>query len=85
MRDGEADVLIVGAQQLVWKSEPDAEVAAVVTPAVQRVRFGDAPPSSGSPPRGSARWSHPQRYSGAVLRTGARPRLRDIRNAARYG
>ena len=24
-------------------------------------------------------------YSGALLRTGARPRLRDVRNAARYG
>jgi ABC-2 type transport system permease protein len=24
-------------------------------------------------------------YSGAVLRTGARPRLRDVRNAVRYG
>jgi ABC-2 type transport system permease protein len=41
VRDGEADVLIVGAQQLVWKSEPDADVAAVVTAAVQRVRFGE--------------------------------------------
>ena len=41
VRDGEADVLIVGAQQLVWKTEPDADVAAVVTGAVQRMRFGE--------------------------------------------
>ena len=34
-------MLIVGAQRLVWKSEPDADVAAVVTGAVQRVRFGE--------------------------------------------
>ena len=39
VRDGKADVLIVAGQRLVWKSEPDAEVAAVVTSAVQRVRF----------------------------------------------
>jgi ABC-2 type transport system permease protein len=41
VRDGETDVLIVAAQRLVWKSEPDAEVAAAVTSAVQRVRFTD--------------------------------------------
>ena len=40
VRDGEADVLIVGARRLVWKSEPDPEVAAAVTGAVQRLRFG---------------------------------------------
>ena len=41
VRDGEADVLIVAGQRLVWKAEPDAELAAVLTGAVQRVRFGE--------------------------------------------
>jgi ABC-2 type transport system permease protein len=41
VRDREADVLIVAGRRLVWKSEPDAEVAAIVTGAVQRVRFGE--------------------------------------------
>lgn len=39
LREGDTDVLIVAAKQLVWQSEPDAEVAAAVTAAVQRVRF----------------------------------------------
>jgi ABC-2 type transport system permease protein len=39
VRDGDADVLIVGGERLVWKSEPDGDVAAVVTAAVQRARF----------------------------------------------
>ena len=41
LRDGDTDVLIVAGEQLVWKSEPDAEIAAVVTAAVQRVRFSE--------------------------------------------
>jgi len=41
LRDDEADVLIVAGERLVWKSEPDAELAAVVTAAVQRVRFSE--------------------------------------------
>ena len=41
VRDGEADVLIVAAQRLVWKSEPDAEVAAIVAGALQRSRFAE--------------------------------------------
>lgn len=39
VRDGDVDVLILGGERLVWKSTPDAEVAAVVTGAVQRVQF----------------------------------------------
>ena len=38
---GEADVLIVAGRRLVWKAEPDAELAAIVTGAVQRVRFSE--------------------------------------------
>jgi len=41
VRDGEADVLIVAGRRLVWKAEPNAELAAVLTSAVQRVRFGE--------------------------------------------
>ena len=41
LRDDEADVLIVAGERLVWKSEPDAKVAVVVTAAVQRVRFSE--------------------------------------------
>jgi ABC-2 type transport system permease protein len=41
LREGDIDVLIVGSEQLVWKSEPDAEIAAAVTAAVQRVRFSE--------------------------------------------
>jgi ABC-2 type transport system permease protein len=47
LRDGDADVLIVAGDRLVWKSEPDAEVAAVVTAAVQRVRFSERAASLG--------------------------------------
>ena len=39
VRDGDADVLIVAGERLVWSEKPDAELAAVVTGAVQRVRF----------------------------------------------
>jgi ABC-2 type transport system permease protein len=39
LRDDDTDVLIVAAKRLVWKSEPDADLAAVVTAAVQRLRF----------------------------------------------
>jgi ABC-2 type transport system permease protein len=41
VRDGDADVLIVAAEQLVWDTQPDAEIAAVVTGAMQRVRFSE--------------------------------------------
>ena len=41
VRDGEADVLIVDGRRLVWKAEPDAELAAIVSNAVQRLRFGE--------------------------------------------
>ena len=41
VRDGKADVLIVAGRRLVWKAEPDAELAAIVTSAVQRVRFSE--------------------------------------------
>jgi ABC-2 type transport system permease protein len=34
-------VLIVAGERLVWKAEPDAELAAVMSSAVQRVRFGE--------------------------------------------
>ena len=41
LRDGETDVLVVAGERLVWKSEPNPEVAAIVTAAVQRVRFSE--------------------------------------------
>ena len=41
VRDGDADVLIVAGERLVWKTEPDAAIAAVVTTAVQRVHFSE--------------------------------------------
>ncbi len=41
VRNGDADVLIVAANRLVWKSEPDTDAAAIVTSAVQRVRFAE--------------------------------------------
>jgi ABC-2 type transport system permease protein len=41
VRDGQVDVLIVADERLVWNTEPEADVAAVVTGAVQRVRFGE--------------------------------------------
>jgi ABC-2 type transport system permease protein len=41
VRDGQVDVLIVAGDRLVWKTEPEADVAAIVTGAVQRMRFGE--------------------------------------------
>ena len=41
VRDGRADVLVVAGRRLVWKAEPDAELAAVVTSAVHRLRFSE--------------------------------------------
>ena len=41
LREGDTDVLIVAGERLVWESEQDAEVAAIVTAAVQRVRFSE--------------------------------------------
>jgi ABC-2 type transport system permease protein len=42
VRNGDADVLIVAGERLVWKTKPDAKIAAVVTSAVQRVRFSQS-------------------------------------------
>jgi len=39
VRNGDADVLIVAGEKLVWNTKPDAKLAAVVTGAMQRVRF----------------------------------------------
>jgi ABC-2 type transport system permease protein len=39
VRDGDADVLIVAGERLVWNTKPDAGIAAIVTGAMQRVRF----------------------------------------------
>ena len=50
VRDGEADVLIVAGRRLVWNAEPDAHVAAVVTGAVQRVRFAERATALGLAP-----------------------------------
>ena len=36
LRDGDADVLIVDGRRLVWKSDPDPEIAAAVAGAVQQ-------------------------------------------------
>ena len=41
VRDGRVDVLIVGGERLVWKSEPDPQLAAVVNGAVLRLRLGE--------------------------------------------
>jgi ABC-2 type transport system permease protein len=41
VRDGQVDALIVAGERLVWKAEPEADVAAIVTGAVQRVRFAE--------------------------------------------
>lgn len=41
VRDGDADVLIVAGERLVWKTKPDATIAAVVTRAVQQVGFSE--------------------------------------------
>jgi ABC-2 type transport system permease protein len=43
-------VLIVAARRLVWKSEPDPEVAALVSGAVQRLRFGERAAALGLSP-----------------------------------
>jgi len=53
LRNDDADVLIVAGERLVWKSEPDAEVAAVVTAAVQRVRFSERAAQLGLTPEQS--------------------------------
>jgi len=39
IRTGDANVLIVDGRRLVWKGEPDPEIAGAVTSAVQRVEF----------------------------------------------
>jgi ABC-2 type transport system permease protein len=39
VRNGDADVLVVAGEKLVWNTKPDAKLAAVVTGAMQRVRF----------------------------------------------
>ena len=41
LRDDDTDVLIVAGERPVWKSEPNAELAAVVIAAMQRVRFSE--------------------------------------------
>ena len=41
VRAGKAGVLIVDGQRLVWKSDPDVGLAAVVTAALQRIRAGE--------------------------------------------
>jgi ABC-2 type transport system permease protein len=50
VRNGDADVLVVDARRLVWKSEPDPEVAAIVSGAVQRLWFGERAAALGLTP-----------------------------------
>jgi ABC-2 type transport system permease protein len=52
--DGTTDVLIVDGRRLVWKSEPDPRVAAVVAGAVQRVRFAERAAALGLTPAQAA-------------------------------
>jgi ABC-2 type transport system permease protein len=47
LRNGQAGVLIVDGQRLVWKSEPGVRLAAAVTAAVQRVRAAERAASLG--------------------------------------
>ena len=39
VRDGDADVLIVAGRRLVWKAQPDAQTAGIVSSAAPRLRF----------------------------------------------
>ena len=50
VRDGQAGVLIVNGQRLVWKSEPSVRLAAVVTAAIQRVRAAERAAALGLSP-----------------------------------
>ena len=50
VRGGDADVLIVAGRRLVWKAEPDPEIAGAVTSAVQRVEFAQRARSLGLTP-----------------------------------
>jgi ABC-2 type transport system permease protein len=47
VRDGRTGVLIVDGERLVWKSDPDVRLGAVVTAVVQRVRAAERAASLG--------------------------------------
>jgi ABC-2 type transport system permease protein len=48
--DEDVDVLIVAVNRLVWKSEPNADAGAIVTSAVQRLRFAERAAAVGLTP-----------------------------------
>lgn len=54
VRRGDVGVLIVAGRRLVWKSDPDARLAAIVTAAVQRVRWSERAAALGLGPAQAA-------------------------------
>ena len=50
VRDGQAGVLIVNGQRLIWKSEPSVRLDAVVSAAIQRVRAAERAAALGLSP-----------------------------------
>jgi ABC-2 type transport system permease protein len=54
LRDGAADVLLVGSDEVVWKQEEDARLSAVVSTAVQAVKRQEAIATIGLTPEDAA-------------------------------
>jgi ABC-2 type transport system permease protein len=54
LRDGDADALLVGTDEVVWKQEEDAQLSAVVSAAVQAVKRQEAVATIGLTPEEAA-------------------------------
>jgi ABC-2 type transport system permease protein len=63
VRDGKTGVLIVGGKRLVWKSEPNVRLAAVVAGALQRVEWSGRAAALGLTPAQAARLVAPAQIS----------------------
>ena len=67
VRDGKAGVLIVDGRRLVWKSDPNVRLAAVVSSALQRLEWGRRAAALGLTPAQAAGLSQPVRVSAKRL------------------
>jgi ABC-2 type transport system permease protein len=60
VRSGDVDVLVVGGEELVWKGEPDTQLAGLVTAAVQAAHREEAIAELGLTPEQAATLLAPQ-------------------------
>lgn len=67
VRDRRVGVLVIDGRSLVWKADPDARLAAIVTAALQRARWSERAAELGVAPAQAAALLQPVSVPGRVL------------------